>query len=178
MWQKPELVSELKSALQDISAGNGFFISVLQKLNLFQLKSSNPGTIDVKVNGSVLQEKSSFKRLRLHFFSKLDWGSCIAKTNPRKLEPWFVLWSIFLLRLLFVSINQPYCLVWNFVIARLVLLVAIWIYYRVRINFSMLYRGRLYDKNLLALASFESPSVWAWWTDNFVILHVADCWKT
>ena len=48
---------------------------------------------------------------------------------------------------------------WNFVIPRLVLLAAIWICYRVRINFSMLYRGRLYDKNLLALASSESPSV-------------------
>ena len=27
---------------------------------------------------------------------------------PRKLEPWFVLWSFFLLRLLCMSINQPY----------------------------------------------------------------------
>ena len=69
------MVSELKSALQDISAGNGFFISVPQKLNLFQLKSSNRGTTNVKVNGSELQEKSSFKMLRLHFSSKLDWGS-------------------------------------------------------------------------------------------------------
>ena len=43
------MVSELTSALQDISAGNGFFISVLQKLNLFQLKPSDPGTIDEKL---------------------------------------------------------------------------------------------------------------------------------
>ena len=107
--------------------GSGFFISVLQKLNLFQLKSSNPGTIDVKINGSALQEKSSFKMLGLHFSSKLDWGSSIAKTNLRKLQPLFVLGSLFLLRLLFVSINQPYCLAWNFVISRLVLLAAIWI---------------------------------------------------
>ena len=78
------MVSELKSAQQEISAGNGFFISVHQKLDLFQLKSSNPGAIDVKINGSALQEKSSFKMLGLHFFSKLNWGSYIAKTNPRK----------------------------------------------------------------------------------------------
>ena len=111
--------------------------------------------------------------------SPLNWiGILTVKNNPRKLEPWSVLWSMFLLRLLFVSINQPYYLTWNFVISRLVLLAAIWIRYRVQINFSMLYHGRLYDKNLLALASSESPSVWAWRTENIVILHVVDCWKT
>ena len=111
--------------------------------------------------------------------SLLNWiGILTVKNNPRKLEPWSVLWSMFLLRLLFVSINQPYYLAWNFVISRLVLLAAIWIRYRVQINFSMLYHGRLYDKNLLALASSESPSVWAWRTENIVILHVVDCWKT
>ena len=133
------MVSELKSALQDISAGNGLFFSVPQKLNLFQLKSNNLGANDVKINGSVLQEKSSFKILLLHFSFELDWDSYIVKNNPRKLEPWSVLWSMFLLRLLFVSINQPYYLAWNFVISRLVLLAAIWIRYRVQINFSMLY---------------------------------------
>ena len=172
------MVSELKSALQDISAANGFFFSVPQKLNLFQLKSNNLGAIDIKINGSVLQEKSSFKMLLLHFFFELDWGSYIAKNNPRKLAPWSVLWSMFLLRLLYVSINQPYYLAWNSVIPRLLLLAAIWISYRVQINFSMLYHGRLYDKNLLALASSESPSVWAWRIENIAILHVVDCWKT
>ena len=111
--------------------------------------------------------------------SPLNWiGILTVKNNPRKLEPWSALWSMFLLRLLFVSINQPYYLAWNFVISRLVLLAAIWIRSRVQINFSMLYHGRLYDKNLLALASSESPSVWAWRTENIVILHVVDCWKT
>ena len=37
--------------------------------------SSNTDTIDVKMNWSVLEEKSSFKMLELTFFSKLDWGS-------------------------------------------------------------------------------------------------------
>ena len=47
----------------------------------------------------------------------------------RKLEPWFVLWSFFLLRLFFISINLPYGLEWKTVImSRLVLLVAIRIY--------------------------------------------------
>ena len=51
--------------------------------------SSNSGAIDVKLDGSVLEEKSSFKMLRLIFCSKLDWCSYIipiAKTASRKLE--------------------------------------------------------------------------------------------
>ena len=39
--------------------------------------SYNTGVIDVKMDGSVLEEKSSFKMLGLTFSSKLDWGSYI-----------------------------------------------------------------------------------------------------
>ena len=38
-------------------------------------QSNNTGAIDVKMDGSVLEEKSSFKILGLTFFSKLNWGS-------------------------------------------------------------------------------------------------------
>ena len=38
-------------------------------------QSNNNGSIDVKMDGSVLEEKSSFKMLGLTFSSKLDWGS-------------------------------------------------------------------------------------------------------
>ena len=51
-------------------------------------KSKNTGTIDEKMDGSVLEEKTSFKMLRLTFSSKLDWGSytvSIAKTASKKL---------------------------------------------------------------------------------------------
>ena len=37
--------------------------------------SNNTGTIPVKMDGSVFEEKSYFKMLGLTFFSKLDWGS-------------------------------------------------------------------------------------------------------
>ena len=50
--------------------------------------SNNTGAIDVKMDGSVLEEKSSFKMLGLTFFSKLDWGSymiSIAKTASKKI---------------------------------------------------------------------------------------------
>ena len=46
------------------------------------------GAIDVQLDGSVLEEKSSFKMLGLPFSSKLDWGSyiiSIAKTASKKI---------------------------------------------------------------------------------------------
>ena len=49
--------------------------------------SYNNGSIDVKVDGSFLEEKSSFKMLGLIFSFKLDWGSyiiSIAKTAYKK----------------------------------------------------------------------------------------------
>ena len=45
--------------------------------------SNNNGSIDVKMDGSALEEQSTFKMLGLNFSSKLDWGSyviSIAKT--------------------------------------------------------------------------------------------------
>ena len=40
-------------------------------------RSNNNGSIDVKMYGSLLEVKSSFKMLGLTFSSKLDWGSYI-----------------------------------------------------------------------------------------------------
>ena len=50
-------------------------------------RSCNTGAIDVKMDRSVLGEKSSFKMLQLTFSSKLDWNSyiiSIAKTVSKK----------------------------------------------------------------------------------------------
>ena len=52
-------------------------------------RSNNNVSIDVKVNGSVLEEKSSFKMLGLALFSKLDGArtlSLLLKLPPRKLK--------------------------------------------------------------------------------------------
>ena len=49
---------------------------------------NNNGSIDVKMDRSVLEEKSSFKMLGLNFSSKLDWGSyiiSIAKSASKKI---------------------------------------------------------------------------------------------
>ena len=42
-------------------------------------RSNNNGSIDVKMGGSTLEEKSSFKMLGLAFSSKLCWSSYIIK---------------------------------------------------------------------------------------------------
>ena len=50
--------------------------------------SNNTGAIDVKMDGSVLEENSSFKILELTFSSKLDWGFyiiSIVKTASKKI---------------------------------------------------------------------------------------------
>ena len=51
-------------SLVDFNAGK-------TQLVLFD-RSSNNGAIEVKMDGSVLEEKSSFKMLRLTFFSKFN----------------------------------------------------------------------------------------------------------
>ena len=46
------------------------------------------GSINLKIDGSVLEEKSSFKMLELTFSSELNWGSqiiSIAKTASKKI---------------------------------------------------------------------------------------------
>ena len=48
--------------------------------------SNNNGSIDVKMGGSVLEEKSSFKMLGLTFCSKLDWNSYIISIAKTALE--------------------------------------------------------------------------------------------
>ena len=62
---------------------------MLEKAQLVSFeRSNNTGWIDVKMDGSVLEEKSSFKMLGLTFSSILDWGSyniSIAKTAFKKI---------------------------------------------------------------------------------------------
>ena len=58
-----------KEWLVDFNAGKTQLVSFDQ--------SNNNGSIDVEMDGSVLEEKSSFKMLKLTFSSKLDWGSYI-----------------------------------------------------------------------------------------------------
>ena len=79
---------------------------------------------------SVLEEKSSFKKLGWHFLPNWIGAltlSLLLELPPRKLELWFVQQSFVLLRLLCISMNLPYAHAWNtVVISGLVFLVATW----------------------------------------------------
>ena len=85
------MASELESDLRDtVDWGRKWLVDFnagKTQLVLFD-QSKKTGAIDVKMDGSVLEEISSFKMLGLTFSSKLDWGSyivSIAKTASEKI---------------------------------------------------------------------------------------------
>ena len=91
LWQQLKLASGLESDLRDtVDWGRKWLVDFnagKTQLVLFE-QSKNTGTIDVKMNGSVLEDKTSFKMLGLTFSSKFDWGSyivSIAKTASKKI---------------------------------------------------------------------------------------------
>ena len=81
LLQQLELASGLESDLRDtVNWGQKWLVNLnagKSQLVLFD-RSNNTAAIDVKMDGSVLEEKSSFKILELTFFSKLDWGSLLS----------------------------------------------------------------------------------------------------
>ena len=85
------MASELESDLRDtVDWGRKWLVDFnAGKTQLVSFDwSKNTGAIDVKMDGSVLEEKTSFKMPGLTFSSKLDWGSyivSIAKTAPKKI---------------------------------------------------------------------------------------------
>ena len=91
LWQKLELASELESDLRDtLDWDKKWFVDFKAGKNQLVSfdRSNNNGSIDLKTDGSVLEEKRSFKMLGLTFSSKLDWGSYIisvAKTASKKI---------------------------------------------------------------------------------------------
>ena len=85
LWEKcyleqSESNNELESDLRDtVDLGRKWLVDYnagKTQLVLFH-QSNSTGAIDVKMDESVLEEKSCFKMLRLTFSSKLDWGSYI-----------------------------------------------------------------------------------------------------
>ena len=84
------MASELESDLRDtVDWGRKWLVDFIAgKTQLVSFdRSNNNEAIDVKMDGSVLDKKSSFKILGLTFSSKLDWGSyiiSISKTTSIK----------------------------------------------------------------------------------------------
>ena len=91
LWQQLELTSGLESDLRDtMDGGKKWLVDFnAEKTQLVSFdRSNNYGSIDVKMDGSVLEEKSSFTMLGSTFSFKLDWGSyiiSIAKTASKKI---------------------------------------------------------------------------------------------
>ena len=86
LWQQLELASELESDLRDtVNWGKKWILDInAGKTQLVTFdRSDNSGCIDVKMDGSLLEEKSSFKMLGLTFSSILDGGSCIISIAER-----------------------------------------------------------------------------------------------
>ena len=87
-------------------------------------QSNNIGSIDVKMDKSVLEGKSSLKVLGLTFSSKLDWGfyiMSIAKTGSKKIG------ALICSMKFFSPEVAPYTHVWNAVVTSgLLPLVATW----------------------------------------------------
>ena len=86
------MASELESDLRDTvdwgRKGLADFNAGKTQLVLFD-QSNNTGAIYVKMDGSVLEGKSSFKMLGLTFSCKMDWGSYIifiVKTASKKIK--------------------------------------------------------------------------------------------
>ena len=90
LWQQLELASELESDLRDtVDWGKKWLVDFnTGKTQLVSLDcSNNNGSIDVKMDGSLMEEKPSFKMLA----SLLNWIgvltlSLLLKLPPRKLE--------------------------------------------------------------------------------------------
>ena len=84
LWQLLELASELESDLQDtMDWGRKWLVDFnagKTQLVLFD-RSKNTGAIDVKMDGSILEEKTSFKMLGLTFSSKLGLLHCLYCKN-------------------------------------------------------------------------------------------------
>ena len=75
LWQPLELAAEIEYYLRDTAGwGRKWLVDFnAWKTHLVSFdRSSNTGAIDMKMDGSVLEEKSSFEMLGLSFSSKLD----------------------------------------------------------------------------------------------------------
>ena len=101
-WRSPHWVT------RNVSTYSRFILFYNFSLGLWY---NNTGAIDVKMDGSVFEEKNHHLRY-CGWLSLLNWMvvltlSLLLKLLPRKFEPRFVLWSFFLLRLLCVFINIP-----------------------------------------------------------------------
>ena len=91
LWQQLELACDLQSDLRGtLDWGRNWLVDFnAGKTQLVSFdRYKNTAAIDVKMDGSALEDKSSFKKLELTFSSKLDWVTYIvsvAETSSKKI---------------------------------------------------------------------------------------------
>ena len=142
-------------------AKNGLLISMLGKLNWLHDRSNNNGSIDVKMDGSALEEKSSFKMLGLTFSSKLDYWSfiiSIAKTVFKKIGALTRSMKLLSPEIDLHLYKSAYTHVWNtLVMPGLVPLVANW---NCKTSYKNKYAGLLVLHLLLLLNIWVTVKMW------------------
>ena len=123
-------ILNLNLIYQALCAGakSGCFNWMLEKCNLFCLTSLITLVLLLWKWMDYFLRKNNLLRC-CGCLSLLNWIGAITLSLllklTRKLEPWFVPLNFFLLELLCISINLPYCHAWNIVVtSRLVLLAA------------------------------------------------------
>ena len=127
------LLLNLNLICETLSTGarSGLLILMLGKLNWFRLIGQITLVLLLLKWMGLFLKKNYLLRC-WGWLSLVNWIgaltlSLLLKRPPRKLEPWFVLWSFFLLRLLCISMNLPYGYVWNTVaLSWMVFLVTTW----------------------------------------------------
>ena len=106
------MAAELESDLRDTVSWGRKWLFDNGKTQLVSFdRSHNTGAIDVKIDGSVLEQKSSFKMLELSFSSQLDCGSYIIsidKTASKKFGALIRPVKFLSAMLLCISVNLRY----------------------------------------------------------------------
>ena len=117
MWQQLDLASELNLIYDTLWTGavSSLLISMPEKLNWFRLTNLITVVLLIWKWVGLFLRKNHLLRCWGWLFL-LNWIRALTLLPPTKLELWFVLWSIFLLRLLCISINLPYDHAWNTVV--------------------------------------------------------------
>ena len=91
LLQQLELASEFETDLQyTVNWSRKFYFNAEKAEIVLFYQSNYTAAIDVKMDGSVLEEKSSFNMLGFTFSSKLEWGSyviSVVKTVFKKIGP-------------------------------------------------------------------------------------------
>ena len=95
-WKDLELTSKLESHLRGTAHWGRKLLGTFSVWKLELFHSDNSGAIVVKMNGFVLNEESSFKKLGFSISSNVDWALCIVTiTKTACTKMWVLIRFVF-----------------------------------------------------------------------------------